>query len=61
MKTFEALWVKSNSTFFTKLYACFGATGIAPLLSFDYPMTFIIITNVWDNLLIFSWGRGDIR
>ena len=43
------------------LYACLGTIGTASLLSFDYPMTFIIITNVWDNLLMISWRRGDIR
>ena len=60
-ETFEKLWVRSTITFFTKLYACFGTTGTAPLLSFDYPKTFIIVTNFWDNLLMISWGREDIR
>ena len=61
MKTFETLCVKSNITFFTKLYACFGTIGTAPLPSFDYPMRFIVIANVWDNLSMISWDKEDIR
>ena len=61
MKNFEALWVNSNITFYTKVYACSGTIGTESLLSFDYPMTFIVIPNVWDNLLIISLGREDVR
>ena len=61
MKTFETLWVKSNITFFTNVYAGFGTICTVALLSFDYPMICIIITNAWDNLLMMSQARGNIR
>ena len=60
VKIFEEFWMESNISFFTKIFACFGAFGTS-LVCFGNPVAFIIVTNSCKDPFLLSWCRNNIR